>query len=201
MGIFLTSDTHFGHARILELCNRPFSSTEEMNEALITNYNKVVSPMDTVYHLGDVAMGKIAESLPLLNRMNGAKILVLGNHDRPSPCYHHKNDEKRAEWFHTYRAYFPLIVPGIELPLGPNQETVLLHHFPYADPTYIDHAFEGRHAEFQPEDAGLWLLHGHVHDKWRVKGRQINVGVDVWGYAPVSLETLQELMRDQPKGD
>ena len=45
--LFFTSDTHFFHGRIIELCNRPFHSVEEMNEALITNWNRVV-PRDGV---------------------------------------------------------------------------------------------------------------------------------------------------------
>lgn len=50
---FFTSDTHFGHANIIRFCKRPFENVEEMNEALIENWNKVVSDDDTVFHLGE----------------------------------------------------------------------------------------------------------------------------------------------------
>lgn len=75
---FFTSDTHFGHRRIIELCLRPFSSVEEMDEALIANWNARVGRGDRVFHLGDFAF---VPSDPILDRLNGQKILILGNHD------------------------------------------------------------------------------------------------------------------------
>lgn len=82
---FLISDTHFGHSKILEFNNydgspvRPFSTVEEMDETMVENWNSVVGPNDKVYHLGDVVMSK--KSLPILNRLNGKKTLIAGNHD------------------------------------------------------------------------------------------------------------------------
>lgn len=77
--VFLTSDTHFGHANIIRYCDRPYANVDEMNDALIKNWNSVVSPQDKVYHLGDVTMN--AKSLNLLYTLNGTKILIKGNHD------------------------------------------------------------------------------------------------------------------------
>jgi len=197
MSVFLTSDLHFGHERIIEMCDRPFGSVDEMNEALIANHNNLVNPMDTVYFLGDVAMGKIADSLPLVDRMNGVKILIAGNHDRCSPYYKHKREDIRETWYQEYRKYFSLIIPSIELMLGPHGQSILLHHFPYADPSYKDHSYEGRYQEFQPENNNLWLLHGHVHTGWKIKGKQINCGVDVWNFCPVEIAAVQQLMLEQ----
>lgn len=53
MATFFTSDTHFGHTGIIQACNRPFISTEFMDEALIRNWNATVGPNDDVWHLGD----------------------------------------------------------------------------------------------------------------------------------------------------
>lgn len=76
---WFSADTHFGHAKIIQYCNRPFKSIEEMDETLIKNWNYVVQPEDVVYHLGDFAwrnIGKYAE------RLNGNIHLVRGSHDK-----------------------------------------------------------------------------------------------------------------------
>lgn len=77
--IFVISDTHFGHANIIEYCGRPFSSTEEMDEAMVDRWNATVRPQDHVYHLGDVAMKRA--NLAIVGRLKGQKRLVFGNHD------------------------------------------------------------------------------------------------------------------------
>jgi len=85
MNTFLTSDTHFSHIGIVKFLRadgspeRPWDNTEEMDEALVANWNSVVRPKDTVYHLGDVVINRSA--LPILARLNGIKILIKGNHD------------------------------------------------------------------------------------------------------------------------
>ena len=60
---------------------RPFSNIEDMNEAIIRNWNAVVRPEDTVYHLGDYSYGNGADIVSTAQRLNGRKILIRGNHD------------------------------------------------------------------------------------------------------------------------
>lgn len=85
MNTFLISDTHFGHVGVTQFLNsdgsklRPWDNIEEMDEALVENWNKVVRPKDTVIHLGDVVINRRA--LPTCARLNGTKLLVKGNHD------------------------------------------------------------------------------------------------------------------------
>lgn len=53
--IWFTSDTHFGHNNIMKFCQRPWKTVEEMDNALIQNWNSVVGENDIVFHLGDFA--------------------------------------------------------------------------------------------------------------------------------------------------
>ena len=78
--IYLIADSHFSHKNIIKYCNRPFSTVEEMNETIVSNWNKLVTPDDIVYHLGDVAFGNTG--LECARRCVGHKHLILGNHDR-----------------------------------------------------------------------------------------------------------------------
>lgn len=77
--VWFTGDTHFGHANIIRFCDRPFATKEEMDEALIANYNECVKPGDTVYHLGDFSFAR--DPGRVFRRLNGNKHLILGNHD------------------------------------------------------------------------------------------------------------------------
>jgi calcineurin-like phosphoesterase family protein len=78
--IWFTSDCHFGHARIIELCHRPFENIEEMDEELIRRWNVCVKSTDTVYHLGDFSFG---DPRKYLKRLTGAHItLIVGSHDK-----------------------------------------------------------------------------------------------------------------------
>ena len=53
MKYWFTVDEHYGHANIIDFCNRPFLTVEEMNEAIIGNHNALVRPGDIVVHGGD----------------------------------------------------------------------------------------------------------------------------------------------------
>lgn len=83
--VFLVSDTHFGHQGVCNFLRadgtklRPWHSAEEMDEALVALWNSTVRPKDKVYHLGDVAIAR--KSLAILERLNGDKVLIKGNHD------------------------------------------------------------------------------------------------------------------------
>lgn len=79
--VFFTGCTHFGHANIIRLCNRPFSSVEEMDEVLVENWNKTIKKGDTVYHHGDFAYKGKASHDEYLSKLNGNILLIQGNHD------------------------------------------------------------------------------------------------------------------------
>lgn len=83
--IFLVSDTHFGHAGVCRFLRddgtklRPWDNPEDMDEEMIKRWNETVRPKDKVYHLGDVVINR--KALKTLNRLNGEKVLIKGNHD------------------------------------------------------------------------------------------------------------------------
>ena len=83
--VFLTSDTHFGHKNICKFTNydgspvRPWDDADEMDEEMVKRWNETVRPNDKVYHLVDVVINR--KSLAILDRLNGDKVLIKGNHD------------------------------------------------------------------------------------------------------------------------
>lgn len=96
MKTFFTSDTHFGHSNIIKYSSRPFASAYEMDNTIIHNWNSVVRPGDTVYHLGDFAVGG-PEADKYFFRLNGNILFCWGNHDnrlkrlktdKPQMCEH-----------------------------------------------------------------------------------------------------------------
>lgn len=221
--VWFTSDHHFGHEKIIELAGRPFGSVDEMNRTMIEHHNDVVGDSDTVWILGDVAMGQIKDTLPMVGQLRGHKYLIAGNHDR---CFAGVQTDPalRERWVKAYceqggfvavitgsgwlnahpRDRRPIIVPRVGGALGPS---VMLSHFPYAGES--DRSRPDRFAASRPvppkrdpkkPGAALpWLLHGHVHDAWCVEGDMINVGVDVWGFAPVEAEIIAALIEGGPQ--
>ncbi len=186
---FFTADLHLGHANIIRYCRRPFSSADDMDEALLSAWEAVVRPGDEVWVLGDLALGRAPEALELAGLLPGRKFLVPGNHDR---CWsgHRKGADK---WRKEYEAAgFEVVDAPVEASLA--GRGVLLDHFPYEGGSRET----GRYLSHRPADRGGWLLHGHVHERWRQRGRQVNVGVDAWGGRPVAEGELAALIRSGP---
>lgn len=170
--IYFTSDTHYGHENIIKYCNRPFADTTEMARALIDNWNKVVGPDDTVIHVGDVFFHLTDwEMSQTMQQLNGNKILVRGNHDR-GPA------RMRNLGFSLVLEEFKFVHDNIKFTVS---------HYPYRRTNV---PYDEKHVNKRPEDVGDWLIHGHVHDRWKKKNRMINVSVEVWDYTPVSLEQI-----------
>jgi len=100
--IFLTSDTHFGHAGVCKFLRedgtklRPWDDPDDMDEEMVKRWNETVRSNDKVYHLGDVVINR--KALNTLYRLNGEKVLIKGNHDI------FKIDEY-LEFFKDVRAY------------------------------------------------------------------------------------------------
>lgn len=183
---WFTSDLHIGHTNVIAYCDRPFRSVSAMDAALVAAWNAVVGPDDEVWVLGDLAMGPIAESLPLAKQLVGCKHLLVGNHDRPF------EERRRDEWADRYRyegGFEDLYYGTLDLTLA-DGTAVQACHFPYEG----DSGDHDRFVPQRPTDEGAWLLHGHVHERWRQRGRMINVGVDAWAGRPVAEQELIDLI-------
>lgn len=162
MATFFTADTHFGHGGIISACRRPFSSIAEHDSLLIEAWNATVAPGDTVYHLGDFALGPAEAAERVFRRLNGRKCLVAGNHDR-------KN--RRLGWAEQHDGIREVSVEG---------RHVVLCHYPMRSWARC----------YQ----GSLHLYGHTHGRLPGTTQSCDVGVDVWGYRPVSLAQIIDAM-------
>jgi len=192
MTTFFTSDMHFGHVNILKYTSRPWSDVDQMTKALINNWNEVVDHGDLVIIAGDSVMGIRHKNLPLMKHLHGFTVLFPGNHDHCHPMYAGKHNF--AENVKLYKQYFDDILDAT-VPF--EYEEFVCSHFPY---NYEEADRIGRDfSEWEPKDEGRILLHGHVHKEWQYALSErgtpmVNVGVDVWNYTPVSIETIRELI-------
>lgn len=179
--VFFTSDTHFGHSNIIKYCQRPFNSAEHMDEVLISNWNEVVSPQDIVFHLGDFCFGSDKEWIKILQRLNGTKYLILGNHDLKKIA----NSSQIQDYFADINMQMRVVV---------DKQKMLLNHYPFL-------CFEGGYQN-------VWQLFGHVHSSKHSTGldkerlvhlfpTQYDVGVDNNNYRPVSFSQVSQIITEQ----
>lgn len=174
------SDPHFGHKKIIDLCHRPFASVEEMETELIKRWNAVVAVDDEVYMLGDMFFCGTIKAKEIFAQLRGKKRWIMGNHDW-GKFKKHRATEYGVEW----------MVDAFCVRIG--AVDVKLSHFPYKGAG--DHTERERFNDMRLLDDGGWLLHGHVHCEWKIKGKQINVGVDQWNFTPVSEHQILEMIK------
>lgn len=85
---YFYADPHFGNEMILIYCKRPWRNSAHMDAGLLKIYNSIVTPDDTIYIAGDLTLKTASHRGYIVNiveRMNGRKILILGNHDDLKP--------------------------------------------------------------------------------------------------------------------
>jgi calcineurin-like phosphoesterase family protein len=171
--IWFTSDPHYGHANIIKYCDRPFADAQEMDEALIANYNALVKPEDSVYFLGDFCFSK--DPNRVFQRLNGKKHLILGNHDLTKSGDLRKGlDECDWEWIKN--------VYMLRLSKKSRSKMIWMGHY--------------AHLVWPNSHKGSMHLHGHSHGDLHDDGksRRLDAGVDAWGYKPVHLDKILEIM-------
>jgi calcineurin-like phosphoesterase family protein len=156
---WITADWHLGEDRF-EIMGRPFKTQMENIETLIKNHNELVQHDDWVIMVGDVCYQKYPEYLPYVEKFNGKKTLLRGNHDRVF------TDEQLSK-------YFSVIIPeGEGIVIYINEKPFYVTHYPT----------EGKLDTFN--------LVGHVHSAWKFQLNMLNVGVDVNHFRPFDVETV-----------
>lgn len=182
--VFFTSDTHFGHSNIIKYCARPFNNTDEMDEALINNWNAKVPKDGIVYHLGDFAWGSINYWKKIREQLNGEIILIYGNHD-----------EKYLNNKFMYKL-FKEVTPQKKIWI--NKIPIYMNHYPFL-------CFGGSYKGL----GATWQLFGHVHSNPRSEEgldhkrlvncfpTQYDVGVDNNNFTPISFDELYSYINNR----
>jgi calcineurin-like phosphoesterase family protein len=171
--LFFTSDLHFDHANIIKYCNRPYSSVEEMNQVLITNWNEVITDDDTVFILGDVTWGNNTNLIGYIEQMKGHKILIKGNHDN-------KLQKTICDKLFDFACD--------QLRLTIDGKHVILNHYPFLcfaeDIQLFGHIHSGPGST--SHDVDKYMNCGNLN--------QLDVGVDNMNYKPVSWKEILEMV-------
>ena len=174
--IYLTSDLHLNHNKPFIYERRGFKTIEEMNEAILTRWNDIVSNNDIVYNLGDVFLGEnIEDSLNIIKQLKGKIYYAYGNHCTDKRIAALKTLPNTAE-----------IQMGYRLKAG-KKELILTHY-----PTLTANV---------PPDR-VWSFHGHTHQQNSFdESRPLcyHVGVDSNNCAPIALEDAVQKMREMQK--
>lgn len=196
--IWVTSDTHYGHANICRGVTkwrtpdgsipidetRDFDTIEQMNEVIVNNINSVVGQDDILIHLGDWSFGGFENIEIFRKRIICEEIhLVLGNHD-----HHIENNRDGIRSLFTSVNHYLFL--SVTQPTNGKHTThrFVLCHYPIAS--------------WNGMGDGVIHLHGHVHlpKNYRVaKGRAMDVGVDGNDLRPNSLENVITILENRPK--
>lgn len=166
--IWFISDTHFGHNNIIKFSDRPFENLQHMTDGLVNNFNACVKSNDVSIWVGDVAFMNENEAQKLVKRLNGYKILVVGNHD-----IFKKNKRIMNLGFDEYHITYNLQF---------DSTVVAITHYP------IDSGNLPK---------GWINVHGHLHRNGHHADEidtptHINVNCEFWNYTPINIKTLHK---------
>lgn len=165
--IYYTADLHFDQQSILRTALRPFADAMQMNEALIANWNRVITDDDTVYVVGDLCDRNAPIPVHHLARLKGHKHLIRGNHDTGW-----KNAVALFDYFETVNDY---------LELDDNGTHIILCHCP------ILYTRRGRMIH-----GHMHNCRGELYDILKTLPHVLNAGVDITDYTPVTLAQLEQ---------
>lgn len=165
-----TSDFHLFHDGIIKYCDRPFRNVWDMHDAIVAGMNERVAPNDELFILGDVSFYGGEKVQTILEKINGRKHFVIGNHDA-------KNMKNWSGW--TSVSHY--------LELKDGGQNVVLCHYPLESWNKMAygsvHLHGHRHGVRPP---------GREKDEcpW---GFRADVGVDPFKFKPVCLDDLGKI--------
>ena len=181
---FLVSDTHFGHAGVCKFLRndgtklRPWDNPEEMDEEMVRRWNETVRPNDKIYHLGDVVINR--KALKTLDRLNGDKVLIKGNHDIFSM-------EDYMPYFRDIRGYH--VMNGL-----------ILSHIPVHEASLgrFGCSIHGHlHANRVMKARGVDARTGDILYSDEIDPRYYNVSVEQTDFAPILFEDVLKKIKEQ----
>ena len=184
-GIFFTSDTHFGHSKIIDYCKPPFTSKPDHHKTNKLNNNHTVGQDDTVFHLGDFAYGNSQFIANIIKQLNGNIILIKGNHDlrNMNPTLYNIFSDV------VYQARILI-----------DKQTVYLNHFPFL-------CFDHGDINLYKDNYSIQLF-GHVHSGPLTSSEDVNrlnilfptqydVGVDKNNITKIKKKNLKNKIKQQ----
>jgi calcineurin-like phosphoesterase family protein len=169
---WFSADWHLHHANVIKYDGRPFTSVEQMNEAILSNWEKVVHKGDEFFYLGDFCLGSTHKAEELLYRMSlhGADMFFIrGNHDK----------KDMVALYKKYGTYL-----GEQMKVKIYDQEIVLNHY--------------QMVVWDKSHHGSWHLHGHSHHSLpiRKEARCIDVGIngESYDYKPLDFEQIQKIM-------
>ena len=170
--IWFTSDLHFCHDKPFIYKPRGFDNIHDMNEAIVKNFNEVISRTDDLYILGDCMLNNNAEGMNLIRRLPGKIHIIRGNHDTEARVMMYFFEARTSN--HGYADI-----------IKENGYYFYLSHYPTITSNFDDD---------KPLKAKIINLCGHTHTKDKFadmdKGICYHVELDAHNNYPVDIETI-----------
>lgn len=164
---YLIADSHWGHVKMIEYCNRP----ADFDRIIINQWRNTVRPQDVVFHLGDVIWGNQDELIHIMKQLPGTKILIRGNHDR-----NHSDN-----WF--IKTGFAVVVEKVQV------SGIVLSHFPVIlSEEEIERGIINVHGHFHNNPPHEW----EKEQKKKITKNHYILVLENVGYMPISLESIQK---------
>lgn len=175
--VYVTSDLHLSHSKEFLYKPRGFDSPQEHNQAIVNNWNSIVTDEDTVYILGDLIMSDSKDAMKYLKQLRGEIYFIKGNHDTANKVALYES--------------LGFIGLGYAYVLKSGKWSFYLSHYPTAVGNYDD---EETHKKF-------YCLCGHTHtaDKWKDfnQMKSYHVELDAHNNVPISIESIKEDIRNR----